>query len=112
QERPWLNQKGKLFVINGPRTFSAAAVTTIFLKRDANAIVVGEPSRSKPNGADNMENEVLPNSKLSFSYTDTIRNHWAELGDAPYIPVDVLLENTIEDFLQGKDRVLEYIIRL
>ncbi|MBK7872114.1 MAG: hypothetical protein IPJ74_16280 [Saprospiraceae bacterium] len=30
QERPWLNQKGKLFVINGPRTFSAAAVTTIF----------------------------------------------------------------------------------
>lgn len=112
QERAWLNQKGKLFVINGPRTFSAAAVTTIFLKRDANAIVVGEPSRSKPNGADNMENEVLPNSKLSFSYTDTIRNHWVELGDAPYIPVDVLLENTIEDFLQGKDRVLEYIIRL
>lgn len=113
QERPWLNQKGKLFVINGPRTFSAAAVATIFLKRDANATVVGEPSRSSPGRrSDNNEYANLPNSNLSLSYSTRVRVHWAELGDAPYIPVDVLLENTIEDFLQGKDRILEYIIRL
>lgn len=111
QERPWLNQKGKLFVINGPRTFSAAAVATIFLKRDANAIIVGEPSRSKPNSTDNDENETLPNSKITFSYTNRVRDHWAELGDALYIPVDVPLENTIADYLQGRDRILEYIIQ-
>ena len=108
--RPWLNQKGKLFVLNGRRTFSAATVTTIFCKRDLNGLVVGEPSRSKPNGSENNEYAELPNSKLLLSYTTRGKNHWPELGDARFVAVDIAVENTIEDYMAGRDRVLERAI--
>ncbi len=109
-KRPWLAQKGKIFGITGRRTFSAAMVTSVFLKKEVNAILAGEVCRSKPNGADNNEYAVLPNSKLQLSYTTRIKDHWPELGKTLYLEVDLPLENTMEDYLQGKDRVLEQIL--
>ncbi len=44
-----INQHGKLFVIIGRRTFSAAMNTSVFLERNTEAIFVGEPTGSSPN---------------------------------------------------------------
>jgi hypothetical protein len=49
KERPAINQKGKLFVLIGRQTFSAARVNAIDFRKDTNAILVGEPIGERPN---------------------------------------------------------------
>ena len=109
QERPWLNQQGKLYVINGKRTFSAAMVASIFLRRDCHGILIGENSRSRPNGSDNNEYAQLPNSGLNLSYTTKTATHWKKKGDADVLEVDIPIAMRIEDYMAGRDPVLEFI---
>lgn len=44
-----INQRGKLFVIVGRQTFSAAMNGAAEIERHTNAIFVGEPTGSSPN---------------------------------------------------------------
>ncbi len=109
KERDWLNQKGKIYAISGRTTFSAAMVTSIWLKRDTNTILVGEPSRGHPNKTSNVEHFKLPNSRLRIEYTTRIKRHWAELGLADHVPLDVELPVKFADYKNGNDNVLQYI---
>ncbi len=59
-----INQRGKLFVIIGRRTFSAAQNAATFIERDTNAIFVGEPTGASPNFVGEEEPFVLPFSKI------------------------------------------------
>ena len=45
QDRKWLNQKDKIYAISGRRTFSAAMVTSVWLKNQTNTMLIGEPAR-------------------------------------------------------------------
>ena len=109
KKRTWLNAKGKVFVLNGRTTFSAAMVTSIFLKRETAAILVGEPSRGHPNKCDNNEYMTLPNSGLSIEYTTKVDKHWAELGDATFVPIDVVISPKFSDYKKGRDMALQYV---
>ena len=110
KKRNFLNQKGKVYVITGRTTFSAAMVTSIFLKKETQAIIVGEPSRGHPNRADNVEHLKLPNSQLWVEYTTKVKKHWLELGTLNHVPVDIeILQNFKGEYNKGKDSVLEYI---
>ncbi|MBT8229457.1 MAG: hypothetical protein KJO50_04305 [Bacteroidia bacterium] len=111
KDRNWLNQDGKIFVLNGRTTFSAAMVTSIFLKRETAAILVGEPSRGHPNKCDNNEYMTLPNSGLSIEYTTKVEKHWPELGDATFVPIDVEIPHRFSDYKDGKDGTLEYVLQ-
>lgn len=111
KDRPSLNKLGKIFVVNGRTTFSAAMVATIFLKTETNAIVVGEPSRGHPNKCDNNEYMSLPNSGLNIEYTTKVKEHWSELGDANHVPVDVIIPPTFAAYKMGEDAVLNYIVK-
>lgn len=110
KKRPYLNSKGKLYVINGRMTFSAAAVATLFFKDETQAIVVGEISRARPNWAENMESFDLPNTKLNYDYTNKIKVHSAILGNDDKIPVDVEINRSFEHYRHGLDEVMEYIL--
>ena len=110
-KRPWLNQAGKIFILTSRRTFSAASATTLFLKRDAVVTIVGEHSRSKPNGSQNSEVMVLPNSKLRISYTNRLIVHWPEKGTAKLPPLDVSIPIQYEHYAQAKDPVLEWVLK-
>jgi hypothetical protein len=65
-----INQKGKLFVIIGRRTFSAAQNTTTFIERHTKAIFVGEPTGSRPNFVGEETPFVLPYSKVMVNISD------------------------------------------
>jgi hypothetical protein len=110
-KRLWLNQLGKIYSISGRATFSAALVTCIFLKKETNTLLIGEPSRGHPNKTDNVEHLLLPNSKLRLEYTTRILKHWPELGDVNVLPVDVALPIRFEDYATGVDSVLGYIFK-
>src|SRR5262249_55286226 len=59
-----VNQRGKLYVIIGRRTYSAAQNTATYFERDTNAIFVGEPTGSSPNFVGEEDPVTLPYSKL------------------------------------------------
>src|SRR5262249_56582981 len=59
-----VNQQGKLFVITGRRTYSAAQNVATYIERYTNATFVGEPTGSSPNFVGEEAPVTLPYSKV------------------------------------------------
>lgn len=72
-----VNQRGKLFVIIGRRTFSAAQNAATLFERHTQAIFVGEPTGSNPNFIGEEITFTLPYSKIFASVSDLYwQNGW------------------------------------
>ena len=110
RRRPAINQAGKLFVITSRTTFSAATLAAIALERGTEAILVGEPSRGRPNGYSDEKHLRLPNSNVEVNYSPIYREAMPELGDAWYLPVDLPVEPSFADYRAGRDPVLAAIL--
>ena len=65
-----INQRGKLFVIVGRQTFSAAMNGAAEIERNTNAIFVGEPTGSSPNFVGESIPVNLPYSRMNGSISD------------------------------------------
>jgi hypothetical protein len=65
-----INRRGKLFVIIGRQTFSAAMNAAAEIERHTNAIFVGEPTGSSPNFVGESVGFSLPYSKMQGSISD------------------------------------------
>jgi hypothetical protein len=109
-ERPELNRPGRLFVVTSRTTFSAATIAAIDFKRQTAALIVGEPSRGRPNGYSDEKHLRLPNSGIEVNYSPIYREAMPELGDAPFLPVDIPVLTTFEEYRSGRDRVLETVL--
>ena len=110
RSRPEINRRGRLFVITSRTTFSAATMAAIDLARQTEAILVGEPSRGRPNGYSDEKHLRLPNSNVEVNYSPLYRAAMPELGDAPFLPVDLPVEPRFEEYSAGHDPVLEAIL--
>ena len=110
RKRPEINQAGKLFVITSRTTFSAATIAAIDLKRGTEALLVGEPSRGKPNGYSDEKHLRLPHSNIEVNYSPLYREAMPELGDAPYLPVDLPVTLEFEDYRAGRDPLLAAVL--
>lgn len=60
-----LREPGRLFVLTGRRTFSAAGFLAIDLELNTNAIFIGEPTGARPNGYGDSRKLTLPSSGLT-----------------------------------------------
>jgi tetratricopeptide (TPR) repeat protein len=100
---------GKLFVIVGRGTFSAAHKLVSTLSLLTNAIIVGEPSGSRPNAISESGWFRLPHSKLmgltssQFHQDSDPEDH--RLWIAPQIPVTM----SSEDYFNATDPALKAI---
>jgi C-terminal processing protease CtpA/Prc len=103
-----INQKGRLFVIIGRRTFSSAILNALDLKKKTAAVFYGEPTGGKPNHFGEIETLTLPHLKLKVSYS-TKYFQFVD-GDDPSLMPDVLVELTLDDYLALRDPVLEAIL--
>lgn len=82
--RPWLNQRGVLYVLIGRATFSAAMTNAVDFKTTTNAILVGEPAGAAPNNWQEVRRFTLPNSGLRVGVSTL---HYAFLpGEAEVRP--------------------------
>ena len=108
KERPSVNQKGRLFVIVGRRTFSAAMVNAIDFRKQTNAILVGEPIGERPNSYSENDEMTLPNSRLVVSYSTEYYKFLDE--DVPAVMPDHRIDPTWPDFQAGRDPVMEWIL--
>ena len=128
---PLAKEPGRLFVITGQSTFSAALFPAAYLKSEAKPVFVGEPAGEDLDFWAEGGNVTLPNSGLILHYTDRFHGYstkeYPELAQwypgltkkelyfvdmsVPDIDLDIPVELTSADFFAGRDPVLEAIRR-
>jgi hypothetical protein len=106
--RPSLNQRGKVFVAIDNGTFSSGMLNAVNLQQMTQAILVGEPTGGKPNSYGEVLSFTLPNSKLIVNYS--VKLFTTVPGDPPSVMPDLLVELSMDDYLAGRDPVLEAIL--
>ncbi|MFN8354857.1 MAG: hypothetical protein U0Y10_10455 [Spirosomataceae bacterium] len=104
------SQQGKIVVITGRNTFSAAQIFITRVDKETNALFVGEPSSSSPNFVGEENGVILPYSNAIVSISN--RYHENNKGDSrkwiePNLPVFL----SSKDYFEGKDPVLEAIFK-
>lgn len=104
-----INQRGRLFVLVGRQTFSAAMVNAIDFRKETNAILVGEPIGERPNSYAENDQMTLPNSRLVVSYSTRYYKFVDE--DVPAVKPDVMIEPNWSDFRGGRDGVMDWILK-
>ena len=104
---PWKN----LYILTGPKTFSAAIMGIDALLENVTATVVGEPSAAGLNHYGDPTYRFYPRtgSKLSVS---TLRHQLASSDDlADFVRVDVPAPLTFADYAAGRDPAVDPILR-
>jgi tetratricopeptide (TPR) repeat protein len=105
-----VNQRGKLFVIIGRRTYSAAQNLATSFERFTQATFVGEPTGSSPNFIGEESAITLPYSKVMGNVSHLFwQTSWPQdqrIWLAPHIHTPP----TFADFRAGRDRALEAIL--
>jgi tetratricopeptide (TPR) repeat protein len=108
-----INKRGKLFVISGRTTFSAAQNLLNQIEKYTEAIIVGEPTGEHPNMYGDAAPFKLPNSGITVEASTV---WWQDLDprderewDAPEIAADI----SFADYRAGRDpsfqAVLDYV---
>jgi hypothetical protein len=108
KQRPALNQKGRLFVLVGRRTYSAAMANAIDFRKETHATLVGEPIGERPNSYSENDEMTLPHSRLVISYSTRYYKFLDE--DVPALLPDVRIDPAWAPFREGRDPVLEWIL--
>ena len=105
-----LDVKGKLWVIIGPKTFSAAMNFVDDMEANTNAIFAGEPTGETPNMWGDPVSIVLPNSGLVVR-TSTL---WWQMADPrdkrPFRAPDIPVGMKFNDYAKNVDPVLDAIL--
>jgi hypothetical protein len=108
RNRPWLNQRGRLYVIIGNFTASSGLLCARDFRNQTNAILLGEPTGGKPNGYGEILNIMLPNSRLICWYSTKYFN--LVPGDPAALFPDVTIETGATDYLNHEDPLLSYLL--
>jgi hypothetical protein len=114
---PWIaemqnsrfNEQGRLYVIVGRATFSAAMEATNHLHDRTNAIFVGEPTGAKPQFQLRRGDFQLPHFGIRVSYSNGIEGA-KETG--PTLIPDILAGLTFEQYMNGVDPALDAILAI
>lgn len=109
------NKDVKVYVLVGRQTFSSG-IFAIFRIKEAvpNAICIGEPSGGAVDCYGDIKSFNLPNSELPIQYStkyfelSKVFNYKISEMNA-FVP-DILLSPSIDDYISGRDIVLEYVL--
>jgi len=103
------NKRGRIYVLMGRNTFSAAQVFLGQMDRYTNAIFAGEPSSSRPNFVGEEVPIELPWSGAIGSISD--RYHETIPGDTrEWIEPDIKLVLSSRDYFANRDPLLEKVL--
>lgn len=108
--RPKLNQRGKLFVITGRATYSAAVCGVGQLDRFTNAMFVGLPAGAPPNFIGETIPVVLPYSGLTVTVSDLYWQNSHAMDQRQWIAPDIAIEPTFAELMAGRDPAYESIL--
>jgi hypothetical protein len=108
--RPALSERGHLFVITSPKTFSAAQNLINRLQNFAEPTFVGEPSGENVNFYGDTASVKLPNSGLTIELAHL---YWQDMDPrdtrTATLP-DLYAPTTLRDYVAGRDPAYEAIL--
>jgi tetratricopeptide (TPR) repeat protein len=105
-----LNERGRLFVITGRQTFSAAQNLINEIEKYTNAIFVGEPTAARPNHFGDPTPINLPNSKLSVRVSTLWWQDFDERDRRLWTAPEVAAEISSADYRENRDPAMEEIV--
>jgi hypothetical protein len=82
--------------------------SVIDMRNEMNAVLVGEPSGSKPNSYSEKDEFTLPKSHLEVAYSS--RYYKLQDKDTPSLMPDKLIEPVWELYTTGRDSAMEWIL--
>lgn len=98
---------GRLYVLTGRKTWSAAQMLVTEMQKYTNAIFVGEPTASKGNAFGDSYRIVLPNSKVTFRVSTLWHQYLDSRDKRDMIEPQIKAQLTFDDYAAGRDPVLE-----
>lgn len=103
------NQKGKLWVIIGPKTFSAAMDLVDDLELNTNAIFIGQPTGETPNQWGDPRDIKLPNSGIVIQASTLWWQFQDPRDDRSCKMPDIMVGMSFNDYQNGIDPVMQVI---
>ena len=104
-----VNRPGRLYVIIGRRTFSAAMNAVSYFGRFTKAVFVGEPTGGKPNAPGDETPFTLPYSGIAVNLSDRYwQGSWPD-DFSDWRAPDLAVPVTFADFASGHDAAMELI---
>jgi tetratricopeptide (TPR) repeat protein len=107
---PKLEGPGRVFVVIGRGTFSAAQFLVHDLEEYTDAVFVGEPTAGKPNSYGDSRRLTLPNSGISVRASIYYWQRTHPLDTRPWKAPDVAAELTSRDYRANADPALREIL--
>ncbi len=104
-----VNQSGKLFVIIGRLTFSAAMSLAVDIERNSPAIFVGEPTGASPNHFGETRVLKLPRSGITVLHSTLYWQSSDPRDTRPWIAPSIRAELSSDDYRLNRDPALEAI---
>jgi tetratricopeptide (TPR) repeat protein len=101
---------GRLFVITGRATFSAAQNFVNEFEKYTTAIFVGEPTAAHPNAYGDNRPITLPNSKIDVRVSTLYWQDMDPRDERTWTAPQIAAEVSSEDFRLGRDPVVEAVI--
>jgi tetratricopeptide (TPR) repeat protein len=105
-----INQRGKLFVIIGRNTFSAAMNGSTLIEDYTNAIFVGEPTGASPNFVGETTIVRLPYSQLEVSISDLYWQTSWPMDHRSWIAPRLYIPPSFAAYRVNRDPALEAIL--
>jgi hypothetical protein len=105
-----IDERGKLFVITGRATFSAAQNFVNELEKYTKAIFVGEPSAGHPNHYGDNRPITLPNSKLQLRVSTLYWQDMDPRDNRPWTAPELAADLTSQDYRAGRDPALQAVL--
>lgn len=111
-KRDAINQKGRLFVLTGRKTYSAAQMIYAEMIKHTNAMLVGEPAGAPVNGYGDPGTYYLSNSGMELNISTAYWQMGHPNDESWYPEINLPFEFSGTDYTQGKDRAMEYLLNL
>jgi hypothetical protein len=105
-----INRNGRLFVIVGRKTFSAAMCGATHIERHTNALFVGEPTGSCPNFVGESIPVFLPYSKLHGTISDLYWQNSVAMDYRTWIAPQLYAPPSFALFRANRDPAMEAIL--
>lgn len=105
-----IDQRGRLFVITGRRTFSAAQNVATMIERNTKAIFAGEPSGSSPNFIGEENAFQLPYSKIMANVSEYFWQSSWPFDYRTWIAPLLYSPPSFEAYRKGRDPAMEAIL--
>jgi hypothetical protein len=105
-QRRDLNRPGHLFVLIGPRTFSAGMANAEHFRQLTAAVLVGEPAGELPNSYQEAMEMTLPNLHWIARYSTKF--YRLSRGTQNLVQPDKAITTTWKDYQAGKDPALAW----